>query len=433
MSHAVSHSSPSELLRGANVEFAGRPGAMGLGLMGAGFVLAIAAMFLAKSGLGNATMTQGLHAVHIGIMAVLAPALVALLFLMIFNLLNAGWTATLKRQFENVMTFIPIAYGMALAIILADCFLFKGLLFTFLNPDNHADALLQKKWFYFFGPAKSHGGFVFPTFFLVRALIYGGIWWFFVQRFWGMSHKQDETGDRSLSAKLRFTSAWGTPVLALTIAFAGFDWLMALDFRFFSTMWGVYYFAGGAFSLFATMALIAIVLRGKGKLEGLVTPEHFHDLGKLFFAFTVFWGYIAFSQYFLIWYSNIPEETAYYKFRTEGNWRTVGIFLILAHFAFPFLILLSRHVKKHTTLLAITALVAIGAHLVDIYWNVRPLAYAGLHQGGPGSSPWIVDVLGVLGPVLVFAGYLAWRVPRGRLVAVNDPWMHEALEHRNYV
>ncbi len=111
-------------------------------------------------------------------MAVLAPSLVALLFVMVFNLLNAGWTATLRRQFENVMTFIPVAFGMALAMILADCLVFKGKLFTFMDPANQGDALLLKKWFFFFGPIKpqSPGAFVFPAFFLLRALCYGGLW-----------------------------------------------------------------------------------------------------------------------------------------------------------------------------------------------------------------------------------------------------------------
>lgn len=433
MSRAA-HASAADVLRADNINFPAGSGKLGLGLMVVGAVLAAAALGAGNAGLGGGTTTQALHALHTGATAVLAPALVALLFLMVFNLLNAGWAATLRRQFENVMTFIPVAYGMILLLVLADVFYFHGKLFTFLNPENYDDPLLQKKWFYFFGPAHAEPGHTaVPVFFLLRTLVYGFVWWWFVQRFWSASKRQDQGADASISARLRFTSAWGILVLALSIAFAGFDWLMTLDFRFFSTMWGVYYFAGGAFSLFATVSLIAVTLRARGKLEGAVTPEHLHDLGKLFFAFTVFWGYIAFSQYFLIWYSNIPEETAYYKFRTEHRWGTLGVFLILAHFAFPFLFLISRHVKKNMGLLAIAGLVGIGAHLIDIFWNVRPLAYAGLEQGGPGASAWLIDALGVLAPVSVFAGYLVWRVASGPLVAVNDPWMHEALEHRNYV
>jgi hypothetical protein len=155
----------------------------------------------------------------------------------------------------------------------------------------------------------------------------------------------------------------------------------------------------------------------------------------MLFAFTVFWAYITFCQYFLIWYSNIPEETAFFLYRTsEGSpWRSLGIFLMIGHFIAPFLIVLFRPVKKSPTLLGLMALWAILVHVADIYWVVRPMVYAANPNPPPATQGLWVDLAGILGVLALFAGYLVWKVPAGRLVAVRDPRIHEALEHRNYV
>lgn len=431
--HRVDHPA----LRRDNVNFAPGSGKLGLPILGVGAVAAVAGLVLGNMGLGGATGVQGLAAFHVGACAVLAVCLAATIFTMVFHLLNAGWTATLRRQFENVMSFLPMAYLLAIVAVAADGLVLHGKLFRWMAPENYADHLLHAKWTYFFAPADhGHGDhYVFPVFFFVRAVAYGVIWTTLSRRLISLSREQDTNPDPSLTAKARFTSAWGILVMALTTAFAGFDWLMSLDFRFFSTMWGVYFFAGGAFGLFATMGLIFAIIRKKGKLEGAVTREHFHDLGKLMFSFTVFWGYIAFSQYFLIWYSNIPEETAYFVYRKSHDWNGLSTFLVVGHFAVPFLFFLSRHIKKNMNLVVLGASWAILAHLADLFWIVRPMVYAGAHNSGelPGKGAFLVDGLCIAGVVLVFAGYMARRVASTPLVAVNDPWMHEALEHKNYV
>jgi hypothetical protein len=207
---------------------------------------------------------------------------------------------------------------------------------------------------------------------------------------------------------------------------------MSLDFRYFSTMWGVYYFAGSAFAMFATVALIATILGSKRKLVGVVTPEHYHDVGKLLFAFTVFWAYIAFSQYFLTWYSNIPEETGFFIFRTLGPWQPLAVALLLGHFVVPFLFLLSRHVKKNPVLLSIAAVWALLAHLADMYWLIRPMPFTPA-TGATGNGSPLVDILAIGGVVIVFAGLLIRQITSGPLVAVNEPYLDEGLAHHNYV
>jgi hypothetical protein len=223
-------------------------------------------------------------------------------------------------------------------------------------------------------------------------------------------------------------------LFALSTAFASFDWLMSLDFTFFSTMWGVYYFAGAAYSSVAVTAVILAMLRRSGKLEGAVTKEHFHDLGKLLFTFTVFWAYIGFSQYFLIWYSNIPEESAYYVIRNQNGWENTAFILSIGHFIAPFFILLIRRVKESTLGLAVMALWMLLMIALDLVWNIRPMVYAGAASAAnPGPVGWWLDAVGFVGPMAIFAGLLVRRVAAGPRVAIKDPRLVEALAHKNYV
>ncbi len=442
MSHAMGEALRSRVtgghpaLRADNITMASGSGRPAVPLLAMGVMAIGAALGLGKAGFGGSIAAQALASYHVGVMSVLAICLSGTIFLMIFHLLNTGWTATIRRQLENIVAFLPIAYLMVIAGVAADLFAVHGI-FRWADPANYEDELLIAKWAWFFAPQDhGHDGHaVFPFFFVVRAFAYGAIWWYLSRRLIRLSDEQDRTGDASLSLQARFTSSWGILVMALTTAFASFDWLMSADYRFFSTMWGVYFFAGGSFAMFATLALVLSILRGKGKLEGAVTPEHFHDLGKLLFSFTVFWGYIAFSQYFLIWYSNIPEETSYYVHRVEHGWKGLGVALILGHFAFPFLFLMSRNIKKSLPLLSLGAAVALLAHAADLFWIVRPMVYAeaGAAEPSLGVGARVVDVLGIVGVALVFAGFLVRRVGQRPLVAINDPYLREGLSHRNYV
>jgi divalent metal cation (Fe/Co/Zn/Cd) transporter len=180
------------------------------------------------------------------------------------------------------------------------------------------------------------------------------------------------------------------------------------------------------------------MLRDKGKLKGVLTEEHFHDLGKLVFSFSVFWAYIAFSQYFLIWYSNIPEETAWFLIRRQGMWNYVFIFLCLGHFVLPFLFLLSRHVKRNPRLLATAAALLLFVHAIDIFFIVRPMVTidspALLKAGLEASTDrfWI-DGCALVGAFGIFFAFLLRRIASRPLVPLADPRTGEALEHKNYV
>ncbi len=180
-----------------------------------------------------------------------------------------------------------------------------------------------------------------------------------------------------LTARMQRASAPSLVVFALTISFAAFDLLMSLDPHWYSTMFGVYYFSGSVVGFFALLPVITILLQRSGRLANAITPEHYHDMGKLVFAFTVFWAYIAFSQFMLIWYANIPEETGWMIRRTTGGWAGVSWLLLFGHFVVPFFVLLSRFVKRRRRLLILPAIWVLAMHWVDIYWLVMPEAQMG--------------------------------------------------------
>ncbi|MEY3230173.1 MAG: hypothetical protein RL689_261 [Planctomycetota bacterium] len=432
MSHAATPS--HHPLRAENISFGqGAGAAPGMLLMAVGVACAAACGYVGYANVGGVTAKHALAAYHVGAMSVLAMCLGAMFFSLVFHLLQAGWVATIRRQFENVVSFLPIAFVLVMPTLIIE-YMSGGKLFKWLSDAPAGNYVLEHKASYFFlgGGEIGQGHTPFPTFFVIRAVLYGLVWFYLSRRIIELGRRQDQSSDATPFAQARFTSAWGMLIFALTTAFAAFDWLMSLDYKFFSTMWGVYYFAGAAFSSSALVALMLAAIRMRGKLEGAVTSEHFHDLGKLMFSFTVFWAYISFSQYFLIWYSNIPEETNFMKFRSE-HYGTLGVTLMVGHFVAPFLILMFRKVKRTPGLLMLVALWALAIHVLDIYWIVRPMVYAMPSEAPAGPVAVATDVLGALGPVLILAGHLVKRIGATPLVGVGDPFMHESLEHRNYV
>jgi hypothetical protein len=239
---------------------------------------------------------------------------------------------------------------------------------------------------------------------------------------------QDQDGDlkHTISAR-RFSSVFLFP-FGLAVTFAAVDWLMTLDYSWFSTMWGVYIFAGCAWSSMAVMIMLVTWLRGLGYLQKVVTPEHFHLMGKLLFAFTVFWAYIAFSQYFLIWYANITEETRFYLLRNTESWRLVSVFIVVGHFVAPFLILLDQQRKKNPRWMIPVCCWIVFMHVVDIYWNVIPERGPSITHGEQLWIPfaWIGDVFALL----AVAGTLGFLFLRGlgktKLYPLRDPRLLES-------
>ncbi len=364
---------------------------------------------------------HALGAYHTGFLYAVGLVLGCLGLQMILQQVNAGWSAAVRRQAENVASLAWVLGVLFLPVAILELLVTKGVLFKWMDDAYVAgDVLYTHKQPYLNEP-----------FWAVRAVIYFVVWISLGTVLYRLSRRQDQTGDKWLTARARWISSFGLLLFALTTAFASFDWLMSLDFHWFSTMFGVYFFAGSVVSAVALLCVVLCTLRIQGKLGPTFTKEHQHDLGKLLFAFTVFWAYITLCQYFLIWYSNIPEETAFYIKRQTGTWRYVSIAIAVGHFAMPFLFLLIRDLKRNAHTLRLVALWMLVMHAVDLIYMVRPVIEKG---GGPklGAMAWI-DVAGILGPVCLLLGFLVMRIGSTPLVPLKDPRLHEVLTHKNYV
>lgn len=431
MSHAASHipasaamgepalASRYPALRRENIYWT--PSGM---LSGALLGVAVLGLFATVAGGFVVNSKHAFASFHVGAMAALGMTLGGLFLCLFTQLVNAGWTGTIRRQLEHIASLAPIMGVIAFGGVLFDIFVKHGTYFTWASGAYNADVLLQKK-----------SAYLNQGFFVIRGVIYVLVWTFLASRVNYNSRKQDATGDWIWTRKTKFMSTYGLILFAFTTAFAAFDWLQTADFRFFSTMWGVYYFAGGIFGAAALLIIVLSSLRSAGKLQGAVTSEHFHDVGKLMLAFTVFWAYIAFSQYFLIWYSNIPEETAWYVHRKEPGWKTVFLLLCLGHFVLPFLVLLLRQTKRNYHLLRFVAIWALFIHVMDMMFIIRPMVYVGLgHPDAPaGNTGILLDIAGPVAALGILGFLLVRKIGSGPLVPLQDPKMDEAMGHKNYV
>ena len=410
MAHAIADQ--STLLAPRNTALpAGKGRVIALALIALGAV-AIALAIVGALFTGGEVMRHiALASYHAGFLFTLGSTI----FVMILHQVNAGWSSTIRRQLENVMSlnwlclilFIPIA-------ILAP------MLFHWMHTEAvQGDVIYQAKAAYLNKP-----------FFYARAVIYFALWTIFTQRLYRLSIGQDTDGDRHRSFKARRMSSYGLIVMALTTAFAAFDWIMSLDYHWFSTMFGVYFFAGFAGAALSLCALLLIMLRRTGALAGLVTQEHLHDLGKLMFGFVVFWAYIGFSQYFLIWYANIPEETGWFFRRRSEAWYDWSVALAAGRFVVPFIILMPRPWRRSPRVLIFITLWILAFHVIDLFWVVRPEIY------GPDDAavtPGWIDAVGVAGPLGLYLGLLVRRIVSAPLIPLKDPRLPEALRHENYV
>ncbi len=239
------------------------------------------------------------------------------------------------------------------------------------------------------------------------------------------SVRQDADGDVARTIAIERFSPLAIILLALTTTFAAFDWIMSLEPMWYSTIFGVYFFSGAAVAILSALVLFVAVLRAFVVVRDAITVEHDHDLGKLLFAFTVFWGYIAFSQYLLIWYGNIPEETEYYLHRSHGIWGMWSLALIVGHLVLPMVGLLSRHVKRRPLLLGFWALWLLAMHWADLAWLIRPSAGSDAVWSAPVEAACMFGLGG-----LWLAGWLHWA-SHCALVPLADPRLPESLRFEN--
>lgn len=347
----------------------------------------------------------------------LSLSLGALVFVMIQHLSRAGWSVVLRRISEAVaantmflvVLFVPILFGMQH-------------LYPWTRPDLVAtDSLLQWKQPYLNVP-----------FFILRCLVYFGVWCGWAYFLLRSSQEQDNSHAVDLTLRMERWSAPGILLFALTVTFASFDLLMSRDPHWFSTIYGVYYFSGSFLGFISLLPVVLFLLRMNGYLKKSVTPEHFHDLGKLMFGFTVFWAYIAFSQFMLIWYAHLPEETGWYSRRLEGQWGWLSLLLLIGHFIVPFLGLLSRYQKRRLRFLAPWGVYILVMHWFDLFWLIMPEYYWGAEGVDTGVIPFhILDLTTLLGIGGFFtAGTIQWL--RGySLIPEGDPRLKESLTFEN--
>jgi hypothetical protein len=267
-----------------------------------------------------------------------------------------------------------------------------------------------------------------PTFFVVRTCGYLLLAGFISNRLLGWSTRQDESGEPRLTVRQRNLGTGMLPFIALTFSFAAFDWLMSLEPLWFSTIFGVYFFAGSFLAVLSLLVVVTDRARGSKHLYGeLCTAEHIHNIGKLMLAFTCFWGYIGFSQFMLIWIAGLPEETPFFVVRLKGDWAAIGAFLILGHFFIPFGALLSRSLKRTRNRLAAVAFWILLVHLVDLYWLIMPTLSP---EGLPGLTTHLLIASAFVGVGGLAVAFALWRA-RGRYtIPVRDPYLADSLAYR---
>ena len=239
-----------------------------------------------------------------------------------------------------------------------------------------------------------------------------------------LSTRQDRTGDPSCTTKSRKVVFAAIPLFAVLLTAAAILWVMSIQYHWYSTMWGVYIFAGSAWSSMATLILITAWLKSRGYLQGIVSTEHFHIMGKLLLSFTVFWAYIAFGQYFLIWYANIPEETEFFLVRNTESWNYWAIFLeVIGHFFVTFALLCPRVSKTNPNILTKICWWVLLMHACDMYFVVNPF----LNPKGVNPLSMIIDLaaLVAVGAPLVFV--FLHTLGKHSIYALRDPRLPESL------
>ncbi len=345
----------------------------------------------------------------------LSISLGALFFIALHHLVRAGWSVTVRRLSEILAANLPYMAILFLPILVPLLLGLTGPYYKWLDPQIvAADKLLQEKLPYLNLP-----------FFTARAVFYFVVWGLLAWFFFKHSTRQDDSGNPALTRRMEKAAPVAMILFGLTLTFASFDWLMSLEPLWFSTIFGLYYFAGAVVGALAALILLALALQRGGIVRQMITIEHYHELGKLLLGFIIFWGYMAFSQYLLIWYANIPEESVWYLARQTGPWAWLTVGLLLVHLLIPFLGLLSREVKRRKMLLGIWAVWMLVAHWLDIYWLVMPTF-------APERLPFgMIDLCCIMAVGCLFLAGIVHTAGACKLVPIGDPRLGESLAFEN--
>src|SRR5216684_3651911 len=319
---------------------------------------------------------------------------------------DAEWSVVVRRQLENIAVLLAV-----MAVFFLPILFLRHHLYEWMNIPPGKEATLDSKHAY-----------LNWNFFVVRAIIFFGFFIIASQLLRRFSVRQDKDGNPQFTIWMRKVAFASLPMFALFLTFGAFDWLMSLNYRWFSTMFGVYIFAGTAGSSMSLLVLVITALRSAGYLKNVVTLEHYHIMGKWMLAFCVFWAYIGFSQYMLIWYANMPEETEYFIRRNTESWNALSLFLVIGRFFVPFAILLLQSIKKHPRQLCYVAAWILFMQMLDMYIIVLPA----LHGTGVHVSLWDFAALIAIGATLAFV-YLR-IVGKTSLFPMRDPRLIESLK-----
>jgi len=320
-------------------------------------VLALGAVVAGRNG-SEGLLRQFGFSWLLGFMFFLSLCLGGLFLVIAHHLFDASWSVPIRRYCEHLACLsLPLAVLFVPVALLAH----KMYPWMYETPDHalHAKAAMLN-----------------PTFFYVRIVAYFAIWIalsFSLRRF---SVAQDKDGAANWTNRMRVTSYLGIFLFAITLTFAAIDWMKSLQHQWFSTMYGVWYFAASVWTTIATVYVIAMVLRRAGPLKDVLYPTHFYYIGSLLLAFTVFYAYITFSQYFIIWNANMPEETFWYRLRERGTWWWVGMVVIFGHFFAPFLALLRIDWKLKLVVMGPLMIWAWLMHFCDLSFNIMPVLHA---------------------------------------------------------
>ncbi|MBK9071215.1 MAG: hypothetical protein IPL79_09480 [Myxococcales bacterium] len=408
-------------------------GAFGKSLTRAGYIGGIVLLAISLL-LGNAAgdnLKRFFFAYLIGWSFIWTIAIGALFFVIIHHLTRARWSVVVRRVAEAITITFPVLGVLGLAFIIPVVAGYDDL-YYWAHHDAHLSHHIHGKL-----------GWLDPTFFAARYVLYFALYSFIAYYFAKRSRLQDETGDEQLSETMRVASGPMVILFALTTIFAGFDILMSMQPAWYSTIYSVNIFGGGMIGSYATLTLLSMALQRAGRVQTSITTEHYHDLGKMLFAFTFFWAYTAFSQFMLQWYANIPEETIFYIYRWYNNWNVVSMLLLVGHWALPFLFLLSRWTKRVLPSLAFFAAWQLVFHWLDLYWNIMPNytwpvangVVTGPLTGDPAAYTvgfTAVDVTTWFALMALFVGAIGTALGKGKLVPVKDPRLGICLAHENF-
>jgi len=331
----------------------------------------------------------------------------SLFWIIIHHAVDSCWSVGIRRQLENISCLLPI-----LAILLIPILFVATQLWSWMADSPATNHELAEK-----------SAYLNINFFFLRTCFYFALFGGAAYLFRRNSLAQDLDGAAIHTIRNRRVAFFIIPVGAIALTFCSYDWIMGLNYRWYSVIWGIYIFAGSVIGSLSLIILVTNGLRSAGYLKQLMTKEHNYTFGKFLLAFTLFWSWIAFAQYMLIWYANIPEETAYYTLRTQGSWKILGILLVVGHFLIPFLLLLFRGPKANARFLGLVAGWMLAMHLLDIYYMILPV----LHP--EGFYPTLMDVLSVLAIGSTLAAVYLKCLGDSPLWPARDPRLSEAVNY----